>query len=114
MILLFLAVFLGFAFFQQTQATADLKAVIPVYPGAESTGWFPQVSEDRYWVLESDDDLVAVVEFYELVADESGWNLDQHGDNRLLSITLERAGTEVSIQLLRNRESTQITYIVTN
>lgn len=112
LIMLLLAAFLGFVLFRQAGAEAELEAVIPVYPDAASTGWFPQVSEDRFWVLESPDGLDAIAGFYEQVAANSEWILRQSGDDRLLSVYLERDGMEVSLQVLREGEISTLTYIV--
>jgi len=112
LIMILLAAFLGFALFRQASAVSELEAVIPVYPEAASTGWFPQVSEDRFWVFESSDDLDAIAGFYERVAADSGWSFRQSGDDRLLSLYLEKDGTEVSLQVLREGALSTLSYIV--
>ncbi len=110
-----LAAFAGYAWLREAKAPSDLERVIPVYPDAvSSSGWFPQVNEDRFWVFETSDGLDAVAAFYEQVAGESGWSLQHSGNGQMLSIKMEKDGTEVSLQVLNSGRKSKLTYIVSD
>ena len=80
-ILLGLAGFVGYVLYQESTSRSRLEKIIPVYPNATTRSWVPRVSDESYWMLESEDDLKAIGDFYETVAAESGWVLTRSENN---------------------------------
>ena len=111
-ILLALAGFVGYALFQESTSRSRLEKIIPVYPNASTRSWGPRVSDDCYRMLESEDDLEAVGDFYEIVAAESGWVLTRSENNRVMHLKLEKADVAVSVMALRKGNRIEITYRV--
>ena len=112
-LLLVLAVLVGYGLYQESISRTQLEKILPVYPNADTTVWMPQVSSAKYWMLETEDGLDQIADFYASEAAQSGWLLTASREKAVLLLKIELANVNVSVMASREDDMTQLVYQVT-
>lgn len=112
-VLLVFAALVGYGLYQESASRGRLEEILPVYPNATTKIWMPQVSAAKYWMLETEDGLDKVTDFYADAASESGWILTASEHNKTSKLKIEMPDLTVSLMASRKDDLTTLIYQVT-